>query len=299
MSGDTPNIAGAVSGSVMGLGDRIISFLPELISAILILVVGIVVAKLLAGLVRRTLKLTGVDAVGRDTGIHRFLEIRGMDFSFTNTISWLVKWFFLLAFFVAAINVLGISQLTGFINSIITYIPNVIVAVVILSVGLIATKYVGELVERSARVSDALRSYSDPLGKIASGAIVAFAVMAALIQLGIAANLITILFTGLVAMLAIAGGLAFGLGGRDNAKRLLEKFERQSGAVDQAVAYAASEEDVRECLIGKEFPAPKEEVVNYCKDSGARTVLENIDDREYTSLTDVVRGLRNLRKAFH
>lgn len=298
MNGETQNIGGAVSNSVTGLWDRFIGFLPELISAILILVLGYIVAKLIGGIVKKLLETAKIDETGRNMGVHKFLRERGMDFSFTKTIAWLAKWFFFLAFFVAAVEVLGVPELSRFINSIIGYIPSVILAVAIISVGFIAAKYVGDLVEKSTRVSDTLRTYSNELAMLASGAIAAFSIMAALVQLGIAASLITIIFAGLIGMIALAGGLAFGLGGRENAKRLIDRLERQSEEVNPDVAYAASEEEVKECLTGKAFPAQKDEVVSYCKDSKAKTVLENIDERDYTSITDVIRGMRDMRKAF-
>jgi len=143
----------------------------------------------------------------------------GFKLDFAALIGWLVKWFLLVVFFIATADILGLSQITGFLNSVVLYIPNVIIAVVVILLGIIIGSFTGEVVQKAVKASK--MHTGEVMGGIAKWAIVVFAFMAALMQLGIASAMIQTLFTGLVAMLAIAGGLAFGLGGRDVAEEIL------------------------------------------------------------------------------
>lgn len=296
MNHETQEVGSAITGSLTDMWNRIIGFIPEILAALLVLILGYFIARGVAALVRKTLQLTRIDRIGQEMGIHKYLRERDIDFSFAGSIAWLSKWIILLAFIVAAIDILGIPQMSAFIGSIIAYIPNVILAVAILSVGFIAAHYISSLVESSTRVSRTLRNYSPQLGMLSSGAIIAFALMAALIQLGIAANLITILFAGLVGMLALAGGLAFGLGGRKNARRILDRFQLEAAESDDLYLTEETQETIREdvpnCLLGMEFPANKKAVVTYCQDSKAKDLLRNLEERDYFSLADIIRGLR-------
>lgn len=292
MNGDTQSIGASTSGTLGDFMGGFLGFIPELIAAVVIMVVGYFLARVIARLVRKALRYTRVDEIGSDMGMHRFLKRRGIDFSFTNSIAGLVKWILLLVFFAAAVSVLGITEMSGFISAIISYIPNVILAVAMLSIGFIAAHYLSEFAEDSARVSPTLRGYAAQLGMLAYVAIVAFALMAALVQLGIAVSLINIVFAGFIGMLAIAFGLAFGLGGRESARRFLDRLERDVERTNKEPQSSVAAESVSECLVGMDFPADKERVVSYCSDPRSKSMLKKIPDREYFSLSDVIHGLR-------
>ena len=117
------------------------------------------------------------------------------------------------------------SQATIFLNEFLVYLPNVIVAVVIGFVGLLAANLVSDLVRHSVRTIGATSANS--LAVFTRGAITFFTVLVVLNQLGVAQDLIRILFTGIIAMLALAGGLAFGLGGQELAKEILEELKNK------------------------------------------------------------------------
>ena len=135
----------------------------------------------------------------------------------------LVKWFLIIAFLLASVNILGLSEVGDFLAGVLSYLPNVVVAALIL---VIAIK-VAEVVERASRASvEAAGMRGAFVGTMARWAIWIFAVAAALQQLGVATILIQTLITGLVAMLALAFGLAFGLGGKDAAAGFIEKVRR-------------------------------------------------------------------------
>ena len=142
-----------------------------------------------------------------------------------NVLIELLKWALIIVFLVPALEVWGLSQATVFLNQFLVYLPNVIVAVVIGFVGLLAANLVSDLVRHSVRTVGATSANS--LAVFTRGAITFFTVLVVLNQLGVAQDLIRILFTGIVAMLALAGGLAFGLGGQELAKEILEELKKK------------------------------------------------------------------------
>ena len=137
----------------------------------------------------------------------------------------LVRWFFIVVFLVAAMDVLGLNQVNDFLsNQVLTYLPKVIVAVLLLIAGALIAGALQKLVVTSAKAAE-LHSAA-LLGGVAKWAIWVFAILASLYQLGIVGPLIETLFTGFIGMLAIAGGLAFGLGGKEAAARYVEKLRQ-------------------------------------------------------------------------
>jgi len=122
-------------------------------------------------------------------------------------------------------QVWGLSEATTVLNQVLFYIPNVIIAIVIGFVGLITSNLVSNLVRRSIKSIGA--SSANTLAVVTKTIIVFFTTLVVLNQLGVAQDMIKILFTGIVGMLAIAGGLAFGLGGKDLAKQLLDELRNK------------------------------------------------------------------------
>ncbi|HLG25426.1 MAG TPA: hypothetical protein VI588_01360, partial [Candidatus Gracilibacteria bacterium] len=149
------------------------------------------------------------------------LEEAGMKVSFSLLIGWIIKWFIIIVTLIAVVDILQLTQVTDFLQSVALYIPNVIVAVVILAIGLVVGQFTYDVVEKSAKASHVTKHTADSLAVIAKWSLIVFSVLAALVQLGVATNLIEILFTGLVAMLTISMGLAFGLGGKEHATHWL------------------------------------------------------------------------------
>lgn len=210
--------------SLNNLWVSVIDFTPRLLGGLIILIGGLIIASILGKLAKRLMDYVKIDSLAGKLGVMQEFERMGMQFTFAGLISWAVRWFFIIATLIAVIDVLQIPQVTGFLEAIAMYIPNVIVAIIILAIGFVAANFVYNVVERALAASKIAATAARGLGSIARWAIIIFAFMAALVQLGIAAQLIQILFTGLVAMLALAGGLAFGLGGKERAARWLDKI---------------------------------------------------------------------------
>ncbi|OGY29840.1 MAG: hypothetical protein A3F35_02490 [Candidatus Woykebacteria bacterium RIFCSPHIGHO2_12_FULL_45_10] len=200
-------------------------FLPSLIAAIVIFVIGVIVATILKRALISLLEAINFESWLSNTGITEALKKADKNLSVSKLLGELLRWFTILIFLLPAVDQLGLGAVNDVLRSLLLYIPNVVVAVIIVAVGAVAAKLARDFV--TATATGVGTQFSTVVGRVAQVAIIVFAVLAALTQLGVAPDLIKILFTGFVAMVAIAGGLAFGLGGKDVAAGILESI-RQS-----------------------------------------------------------------------
>lgn len=217
----------AIVGSLQDLWAKIIAYMPELVAAIVVLIIGLVLSSVLSKVAKKLVELTKVDKLVKKIDATKKLEESGLKISFAAMIAWIVKWFFIIITLIAVVDILKLQQVTLFLQDIALYVPNVIVAVIILAIGLVLGQFIYDVVEKSAKASKVTKHTAEVLAAVAKWSITVFALLAALVQLGVATNLIEILFTGLVAMLALALGLAFGLGGKDHATKWLDKVSKK------------------------------------------------------------------------
>jgi hypothetical protein len=214
--------------------------IPQIIGALLIIIIGWIISNILARIVRGLLERAGADrAFARHGG--DVYGTRSRDFQPSVVASEVVKWIVRFIFIVAAANVLGMPQVSVLLNQILLWIPNLIVAAIILLVAPLLARFVRGAIEVGA--GEMGFTNGRLLGRIAEIAIIAFAVVIALYQLGIAADLINILFIGIVAALSLAFGLAFGLGGRDTAARLTEQWYASASSAATKVKDVVEAED--------------------------------------------------------
>lgn len=213
----------AVAQSLQDLYARFISFLPSFLVAVIILVVGWIVAVFVAKIVRQILHSIKLDEVGDKLGLDEVSARTGMKMSVSGTIAWLIKWFLLLAVFLAAADILNLPQVSAFFNQVLLYIPDVMAAAAILLVGSMVASFLSKLVRHSVQAAGL--ASGDLLAAVTQWSIMIFTVLATLDQLKVAQAFVQTLFTGIIAMLAIAGGLAFGLGGKEHASKVLNKVE--------------------------------------------------------------------------
>ena len=201
----------------------VLSFLPALIGAIIILVIGWILSGLVASVVTRLLERVGFNHAAERTGVTSFIARTGVhDFTAARVVAELVKWFIRLIFLEAAAAAIHLNAVTDIINRIVLFIPNLIVALLVLMIGALVARFVGDLV----RGSSSEMGFGNPnmLASIARVAILAFAVIVAVNQVGIAAAIVNTLFMAVVFALALAVGLAFGLGGRDTAAQMWQRW---------------------------------------------------------------------------
>lgn len=206
------------------LYDKFLSWAPTLLAAIVVLLLGWILAIFLSKLVAKILDAIKIDSLANQLGMQQVAERAGRKLSLSGFGAWLIKWFFFLSSFVAAAEILGLSQVSTFLyEDVLGYAGDVVVAAAIFLLGLLAAKFFANIVESVVKASQ-LHS-AGALVAVTRWSIIVFTVIAVLSQLGIATEFLHDLFRAIIAMLAIAGGLAFGLGGQSTAKRWLENLE--------------------------------------------------------------------------
>lgn len=214
----------AVADSLRDLYVRFINFLPNFLVAVIILIVGWVVAAFVAKILKQVLASVKLDELGDKLGLDQLSARTGMKLTISGAIAWVVKWFLLLAIFLAAADILNLTQVSEFLNQVLLYVPNVVAGAAILLVGTLVAGFLSKLVRHSVQAAGL--ASADLLGSVTQWAVMIFTILATLDQLKVAQAFVQTLFTGIIAMLAIAGGLAFGLGGRDHASKVLDKVEK-------------------------------------------------------------------------
>ena len=218
------NYLSDIQDPLRNLYNGFIEFLPSFIIAIILLILGWILANAIAGIIKKLLISAKVDEIGDKAGLTEASNRTGIRLSVAGALAWLVKWFLLVAFFLAAADRLGLDQISGFLRDILAYIPNVVAGAAILMAGLLVARFLAKVVRGSVQAAGF--ASADLLAAVTQWAIVVFTVLATLQQLGVAAEFVQTLYTGFIAMIAIAGGLAFGLGGKEHASRALDKIER-------------------------------------------------------------------------
>lgn len=212
-----------LTASFQNLWFGVVSFVPNLVVALIILILGWLVGALFGRAIWQVFRSLRVDEALRRAGFENVLRRGGINLDSGAFIGGLVKWFVIVVFLVAAFNVLGLSEVNLFLEQVvIAYLPRVIVAALILLVGGV----VGDLAQRvviTAGKSAEIHS-AHFAGTISKWAVWIFAILVALSQLGIAAAFSQTLFTGIVIAISLALGLSFGLGGQEAAGRFLEKL---------------------------------------------------------------------------
>lgn len=217
--------ADVLTQSFQNLFYGIVAFLPNLIAALIIFVVGWLIGAGLGRVVSQIVSSLRVDQALRAGGVDRVVERAGFSLNSGAFLGMLVKWFFIVVFLVASLDVLGLTEVTVFLRTVVLgYLPQVIIAVLILLVAAVVAEAAQRVVAGSAAA--AKLTSANFLGSIARWAIWIFAVLAALDQLGVTPFIQT-LFTGVVVALALAFGLAFGLGGQAAAAKAIEKMKEQ------------------------------------------------------------------------
>lgn len=226
-----PIQAVTVRDSLFSALTAFMNFVPTLIGAILVIVIGWFVSSLVAQLIQRLLHVARLDQVATRAGIDRFMIGPAGHFPASHGVALLAKWFIRLIFLQAAANLLNMPQVTAIINNILLFLPNLAVALVILIVGAYAAQFVSGLVREAVGKTGVAKP--GLFGLIAQYAIIGFAVIAALNHIGIAVTLINTLFIGLVASISLAVGLAFGLGGQSVASEMTRNwYEQGKNAAD-------------------------------------------------------------------
>lgn len=235
------NWGDAVLVSVTQALSSFLAFLPALVGAIIVLVLGWIISGLLAGLIEKALQAAGFERASQAAGIAGFVKKSGSDWTASKVVAEIVKWFIRLIAIEAAASILGMQQITAIINSIVLFLPNVIVALAILVLGAFIAKFVAGLVR--GVVGEMGFGNPDLIAGIARYAIIVFAVVAAVDQIGVAETLVNTLLVGAVGTVALAFGLAFGLGGQATAAKMWESWYVKGQEAGEKVSQYAERKD--------------------------------------------------------
>lgn len=201
-------------------------FLPSLIGALLILIVGWIVAKLVKTAAVKLLKLIKLDVVTEKAKIDQFLKDGGSNKTAIDIIGGIIYWLIMLIVILAGLDALGLGVASELFNQIILYIPNVIVAVLALIFGVFLAGFIAQVV--TTYLKNIGVSNSDVIGGIAKYAIILFVVSLSLTQLSIGEELVSNAFLLLFGAVCLALGLSFGLGGKEWASEVIKKLTSEN-----------------------------------------------------------------------
>lgn len=214
----------AIVGSLQDLWLQFMSFIPNLVAAVIVFFVGWAIAIAIGRLVEKVLTILRINQAFENVkGLRDAASRASLAINIPRLFGEIVKWFFILVTLLAATNILGLSEVSQFLRQVLEYIPNVVVAALILVIAVVLANFVYRTV--AASVTAAGFGSAAAIAAVCKWAILVFALLAALLQLNVAVSLIQTILTAFFAMVALAGGLAFGLGGKELATKWLRKLE--------------------------------------------------------------------------
>lgn len=217
--------ADVITSSLQTVWSGFIAFLPNVLGAVIIFIIGWLIAVVLGRLASQVMKALRVDQLLDKMGLRKSLAKANLKLDSAKFVHELVKWFFVVVFLMAATDILRLTQVTDFLKRVLLYIPNLVVAVLILLAAVLIANFLQRLVRAS--VEAAGLKGAGFLATVTRWSILVFAILAALLQLGVAAALIQTVFTGVIAALVISVGLAFGLGGKEIAAEIIGKIKKE------------------------------------------------------------------------
>jgi len=213
-----------LSASFKALWVGVISFIPNLVVAVVILCIGWAIGALISKGISHFMKMIKFDEALDRAGFGDVVKRAGLNLNSGRFIGGLVKYFVIVVFLIASFDVLGLTQVTAFLQQIVVgYLPQLIIAVLILLVGGVVGDVLSRVVTASSKAANV--SQANFLGVVSKWAVWVFAVLVALSQMGIAGDFIKTLFTGFVVAVSLALGLLFGLGGQEAAGRAIAKVQ--------------------------------------------------------------------------
>lgn len=211
--------------ALVDTGMTLIAFLPNVVLAVVIFALGWACGSILGRAVAHLITVMRVDTALHRAGFDKLSEKAGVRVSVAGFVGGIIKWLVVVAFTIASAEILGLTQVTQLLRDILVYIPQVLVAAIVLVIAMLVGDFVARLVDHSTRGIGMKGHFAAQVAKWSI--IIVGGVFPALTQLRIAQGLVEVLFTGVVFALSLALGLAFGLGGKDAASRAIENMKKQ------------------------------------------------------------------------
>lgn len=222
-------LVSALSNSLNGIWGLFVQFVPILLLAIILFIVGILIASVVGKAIAQVISITKIDQLFKSAGMEEFLSKIGMKLNIGKFFGVIVKWFLIIVFLMASLQIVGLTDLSMFIGKIVlSYLPSGIITIIILILTIIIADITKRVVLASSKAANV--KSAETLSSIAKYAIWVFAIMIILPQLGIDTKVIEILISGVIGGLALAFGLAFGLGGKEAAARAIDSIQRDMSA---------------------------------------------------------------------
>ena len=207
------------------IGVQVLSFLPQLLIAIIIFIAGWIIGSVIGGVVAQILRAIKIDRALEAVGTDDLLARAGFKLDVGGFVGALVKWFFVVVFLVAALDIFGLTTVNQFLSQVVLeYLPRVIAAVFVLILAAVLADIVHRVVAGAVKAAHMPSAHF--IAGVSRWAIWLFGSLIALYQLGIGQPFVQMLFSGIIAALALAIGLAFGLGGKEAAARYLERLRK-------------------------------------------------------------------------
>jgi len=217
--------AGDVASGITSYYQGLVPSVQGLVYALIILIIGVFFAIELSRAVTVAAKKAGFDELFEKAGVKAFLGRAESKFLISGFLGWITKWFVILIFLTAAVNALGLAQVSSFFTQILGYMPNIVAAIAILTLGLLISQLVYEAIQG---ISETAESEAYHIAALALRAlIIIITVLVILQQRGVHTDIINIFAAGIALMIGLGGGIAFGLGGQGIAKELLEEIREQ------------------------------------------------------------------------
>lgn len=220
------NFLGALTDSAQGIGGGVVEVAAAVVIAVVVFVIGWVVGVLVSRVIEHVVKAIQLDKLLGAAGVDDLVKKMGVTLNSGRFLGELAKWYVIVVSLILAFDILGLTQVTSFLSGIaVGYLPQVISAVLILIIAAVIAEAVRKAVVASAKGAGV--KSANFAGAVSKWSIWVFAILAALFQLGIAATFIQTIFTGVIVALALALGLAFGLGGQDAAREYIAKIKSE------------------------------------------------------------------------
>lgn len=204
-----------IADSFAGVISKFIDIIPNIVGALVVLIIGFFVAKLLLKLVRQLLKAIKLETLSQKLSIDEKIKAAGIHTSLSTVLAGLIYWIILLVFISAAAQALNIDAVTDFVSKLISWLPAIFAGLAIMIVGVMAAEALGRVLENV--------KYGKTYKTVVRWFILIIALITALEQIGLDISFLTENVQIVVAGIALAFGLAFGLGGKDKAKNFLDK----------------------------------------------------------------------------
>ena len=214
--------------SLQSLWFGFVQFAPKLVVAVVFFVVGWILGSLIARAIEQVFSSLKIDSLFRTIGVDNFLRRAGVNLNSGHFIGEVIKWFIIIVFLLPSLNLVGLDEVSAFLgDSVLGFLPQVVIAAFVLIIAAVVSEGLSKAVLATARAMN-LKA-ANMLATVAKYAVWIFAIIIALGKLGLG-DYMSILFTGLVAMLALAGALAFGLGAKEAAGRFIEKLGEETSS---------------------------------------------------------------------